>query len=230
MNFLNFLKKKENNGDFSESTFKTKDWYQTRYENVVVQRNILSAFVLICMLIVGISVIAVYKLSELKQFDPYVIQIDDDTGNTRLITGMSQDTLNANEEIAKYFIKKYLIARETYNSVDFDNISRKTIRLMSKDDVYYQYIGYIKNPKNDPTIIYGNRNSTYINVKSWSKIDPKKYIVRFSVTESTQEATSKDKIAIVQFDYFDMELSESDREINPIGIQITGYRVDEDKS
>jgi type IV secretion system protein VirB8 len=230
MNFLGFFKKKDNSENFLDSSFNTKDWYRTRYENIIVQRNILFGFVLLCMIIVGISVIAIYKLSELKQFDPYVIQIDDDTGNTRLVTKFSQDTMVGNEEIAKYFIKKYLVARETYNAVDFDTAARKTIRLMSRNEIYYQYMGYIKNPKNDPTILYGNRNNTYLNIKSWSKIDPKKYIVRFSVTESSEELKSKDKIAIVQFDYFDMQLSESDREINPIGIQITGYRVDDDNS
>jgi type IV secretion system protein VirB8 len=230
MNFLGFFKKKDNSEDFLDSSFITKDWYRTRYENIIVQRNILFGFVLLCMIIVGISVIAIYKLSELKQFDPYVIQIDDDTGNTRLVTKFSQDTMVGNEEIPKYFIKKYLIARETYNAVNFDGLSRKTIRLMSRNEIYYQYIGYIKNPKNDPTILYGNRNSTYLNIKSWSKIDSKKYIVRFSVAQTNEELKSKDKIAIVQFDYFDMQLSESDREINPIGIQITGYRVDDDNS
>lgn len=230
MDFLGFLKKKDNSEDFSGSGFDTKDWYKTRYENIVVQRNILFVFVLLCMIIVGISVVAIYKLSELKQFDPYVIQIDDDNGNARLVTKFSQDTLIGNEEIAKYFIKKYIIARETYNVVDFDTTAKKTVRLMSRNEIYYQYLGYIKNPKNDPTILYGNRNSTYLSIKSWSKIDSKKYIVRFSVTEASQNTESKDKIAVVQFDYYDMQLSESDREINPIGIQITGYRVDDDNS
>ena len=38
------------------------------------------------------------------------------------------------------------------------------------------------------------------------------------------------KIAIVEFDYLPMELTDSDRDTNPIGFQVTGYRVDDDNS
>ena len=38
------------------------------------------------------------------------------------------------------------------------------------------------------------------------------------------------KIAIVEFQYIAMELSDKEKEVNPVGFQVTGYRVDDDNS
>ena len=38
------------------------------------------------------------------------------------------------------------------------------------------------------------------------------------------------KIAVVEFKYIPMELTEKDKDINPLGFQVTGYRVDDDSS
>jgi type IV secretion system protein VirB8 len=38
------------------------------------------------------------------------------------------------------------------------------------------------------------------------------------------------KIAIIDYDYVAMSLSEDDEDINPVGFQIKGYRVDDDNS
>lgn len=38
------------------------------------------------------------------------------------------------------------------------------------------------------------------------------------------------KIAIVDIDYVAMELKDDERDINPVGFQVTGYRVDNDNS
>ena len=67
-------------------------------------------------------------------------------------------------------------------------------------------------------------------MKSWSKLDQKKFILRFSINETDGNRMVFNKIAIVTFDYLPMELTDIDRDINPIGFQVTGYRVDDDNS
>lgn len=67
-------------------------------------------------------------------------------------------------------------------------------------------------------------------VKSWSKLEDKKYILRFSINETAGNRLTFNKIAVVEFDYIPMELTENDKDINPIGFQVTGYRVDDDSS
>jgi type IV secretion system protein VirB8 len=207
-----------------------RNWYEERYDNITIQRNLLFLLllVLLCLSIISIGVVA-YVINT-KRFDPFVIQIDDTTGIAKIVNPISSDVLSGNEALAQYFIKRYVIARETYNPVDFSTEAQKIVRLLSSNSVFWQYRGYIKNEAVDPTIKYGQKNTTYLVLKSWSKLAEKKYIMRFSINETAGAMRVFNKIAVVEFQYLPMELTEKDKDVNPVGFQVTGYRVDDDSS
>lgn len=206
------------------------NWYEERYDNITVQRNLLFLLLLIllCLSIISIGVIA-YVVNA-KRFDPFVIQIDDTTGVAQIVNPMSSNVLNGNEALAQYFIKKYVIARETYNPVDFDTGAKKTIRLLSNNAIYWDYRNYIKNESIDPRIKYGQKNTTFLLVKSWSKLSDTKYMLRFSINETSGAKKVFNRIAVVEFKYIPLALTESDKDINPVGFQVIGYRVDDDSN
>lgn len=212
------------------SVKQVRSWYEERYENITVQRNLLFVLLLIllCLSIVSIAVVA-YVINT-KRFDPFVIQIDDTTGMAKIVNPINASVLSGNEALAQYFIKKYVIARETYNPVDFETEAMKTVRLLSSNAIFWTYRGYLKNDLVNPTIKYGQKNTTFLLLKSWSKLSDKKYIMRFSINETDGNKKVYNKIAVVEFNYFPMELTDSDKDINPIGFQVTGYRVDDDNS
>jgi type IV secretion system protein VirB8 len=209
-----------------------RNWYEEKFDKIIVQRNILLilAFVLLALSIV--SIISVVVVVNLRKFDPFVIQIDETTGMAKIVNPISSDVLDGNDALARYFIKKYIIARETYNPVDFDTEARKVVRLYSTNGIYSTYLGYIRNPQVDPTITYGQKNTTFLIVKSWSKLNnsSNKYMVRFSINETAENKRTFNRLAVVDFQYSAMELTEDQRDINPIGFQVTGYRVDDDNS
>jgi type IV secretion system protein VirB8 len=207
-----------------------RNWYEERFDTITVQRNLLFVLLLIllCLSIVSISVVA-YVIN-IKKFDPFVIQIDDTTGMAKIVNPLSPSVLDGNEALARYFIKKYVLARESYNPVDFDTEAKKTVRLLSSNTIYWDYRGYLKNDEVNPAIKYGQKNTTYLVVKSWSKLSDKKYILRFSVNETAGNRLTFNKIAVVEFNYVPMELTDAERDVNPIGFQVTGYRVDDDNS
>lgn len=209
---------------------KLRNWYEERYDNITVQRNLLFLLLLIllCLSIVSIGVVA-YVINT-KRFDPFVIQIDDTTGIARVVNPLSSNVLSGNDALAQYFIKKYIIARETYNPVDFSTEAKRVVRLLSSNSIYWDYRGYLKNEAVDPTIKYGQKNTTYLVVKSWSKQPGNKYIMRFSINETAGAMKVFNKIAVVEFQYLPMELTESDKDVNPVGFQVTGYRMDDDSS
>jgi len=208
----------------------TKNWYEERFDNITVQRNLLFVLllVLLCLSIVSIGVVA-YVINT-KRFDPFVIQIDDTTGMAKIVNPINSEILNGNEALAHYFIKKYVVARETYNPVDFTTLAKKTVRLLSANSIYWDYRGYLKNEAVNPAIKYGQKNTTFLIVKSWSKLSDNKYMLRFSTNETAQARKIYNKIAVVEFQYIPMELTEKDKDINPLGFQVTGYRVDDDSS
>ncbi|MES2214748.1 MAG: VirB8/TrbF family protein [Pseudomonadota bacterium] len=207
-----------------------RNWYEERYQNLVVQRNILALVLILSMVMAIVGVFSIASVATSKEFDPFVIQIDEQTGSTKVVNPISTELIDGNEALARYFIKRYVSAREAYNPVDFV-YSRKIIRLLSTPSIFSNYLGYIRNKDNDPTVIYGQNNTTYITVKSWSKLDDKTYVVRFFVTETSGAMRVFSKIAVISIQYVAMELTnEADRDINPIGFQVTGYKVDDDNS
>ncbi|MDP5109795.1 MAG: VirB8/TrbF family protein, partial [Rickettsiaceae bacterium] len=119
----------------TKSTKEIRNWYEERFDNITVQRNLLFILliVLLCLSIISIGVIA-YVINT-KRFDPFVIQIDDTTGMAKVVNPINSQVLNGNEALAQYFIKKYVVARETYNPVDFTTLANKTVRLLSANSI-----------------------------------------------------------------------------------------------
>lgn len=230
----NLFSKKQQSAESTEQAddkiIAAQHWYYERYETVVTQRNLLSIILILALAIVVVSVIGITYVSTSKEFDPFVIQIDQQTGTTEVVDPLTSKVLGGNEALDRYFIKKYVTARETYNPVDFNTYARDVIRLLSDSTVYWNYLGYINNKRTNPTIIYGAGNTTYLTVRSWSKLEKDTYVFRFSITETAGAKTTVNKIAIIKIAYVPMRLNEQDREINPVGFQIIGYKVDNDDS
>jgi len=216
--------------EYKQDVKSVKNWFEERYDTITTQRNILLLLVILLLVLSIVSVAVVAYVIDSKKFDPFVIQIDNSTGIAQKVNPASSEILSGNESLAKYFIKKYVTARETYNSVDFETQARNIIRLFSSNKVYWDYVGYIKNDDNNPILKYGQKNTTYLTLKSWSQLKENSYIMRFSITETAQNRKVFNKIAVINFQYVPMELKESDIDVNPVGFQITDYRVDNDDS
>lgn len=207
-----------------------RNWYEERYDKIIVQRNLLFVLLLIVLSLSIVAIIVIAIVVNSKKFDPFVIQVDESTGMAKIVNPVSSEILDGNEALAKYFIKKYVIARETYNPVDFDTEAKNTVRLLSSNAVFWNYLGYIKNKEVDPSALYSQKNTTFLIVKSWSKLADKKYMLRFSINETAGDKKVFNKLAVIDFDYVAMELTEAERDVNPIGFQVKGYRVDDDNS
>lgn len=207
---------------------KIKNWYEDRYSNILIQRNFIFFLLVISLLSLLVAAIAIMQISSLKQFDPFVISIQENTGAATIVNAMDTSVLSQDESLAKYFIKQYVAARESYNPVNFGSITKNIIRLLSSDNLFWQYMSFIK--QNDPSKLYGDKNSTRIITKSWSKLESNKYVLRFTVQEEQGNQKSYNKIAIIDIRYVSMQLTPEELDINPVGFQITGYKVDDDNS
>lgn len=222
----NIFKKKTSN-KLDDSFVLSKNWNEDIYNALIVKRNRLFFLLIVAMLIILASVCTIIIITTSKKFTPFIIAIEENTGKTKVLKELNKQSISSNEALAKYFIKKYVVARETYNPAD-NNYNERLIRLFSSKNVLVNYLGYIKN--NDLTVKYGDDNTTYLTVRSWSKLDDSKYVLRFSISETSGQMNIFYKIAIVGITYKEMELTESQFNINPVGFTVTEYRIDDDNS
>ena len=177
----------------------------------------------------------VKEILSTKSIEPFVLTIEDQTGVTTLVDPTSELTLTSNEALNRYFLFKYMIAREAYDPITF-NSDKNLVRLMSTQDVYSSFNSFLNRSPLSPITLYGTANHTTFKLKSIQFVDSADNIipktvtaqVRFSVTESEREKKVYDKIATIVFAYVTMELSKEDRYINPLGFQIRNYRVDDE--
>jgi type IV secretion system protein VirB8 len=235
MQFREFIKsltsgKKGDKAQQVKSDVDKTNWQHERYENMVSQRNLFIFLIALSLLVIIASIIAMIHVVDSKKIDPFVIQVDESTGAAAIVNPLTSEMLSADESLARYFIKQYIRYRETYNPVDFDTYARKYIKLTSTDSVYRAYFRFINDKTNDPRILYGATNVTYMKAKSWSKLANNKYMCRFSVHQTLGDMKVFNKLAVVDIDYVQMDLSEDDLDINPVGFQVTNYRVDDDNS
>ena len=198
----------------------------TIISSLTLQRKILIALNLFILLCISAVSIAIYLMTKNKSFEPFVISIDDYTGESYVVEPSNKEFLESKENLAKYFIKKYLVAKEGYNFATYNTYSAQVIRSLSSSNVFTQYLGYISNPENDLFKKYGEANATYIEIKSWSRLSNNKYLVRFNVNEMAQNMYSVSKVAILEIDY--VPVGTDNMDINPVGFRVRSYSVSND--
>lgn len=212
-----------------------KSWDLDKYQTVLVQRNILAIFTILCLLIALAASFAMERMAPLKAVEPFIIQIDEKSGLTEVVEPIRRENLSAPEQLDNYFLWRYVVARETLDNLDrqfrFD-----TVRVLSKPEVFTQYKMEIdpQRPGSQAaqlaeiggTLSVENPTITQLN-------DPKRKVaqVRFAIRERSRQNPQGDlynKIATIEYEYYKLELNRDERLINPLGFQVVNYRVDDE--
>ncbi len=228
MGLIDLFKKK----DADNSLAAKKNWYADRYQTVLVQRNFLVLLTIASLVGIVVSVLAVIKVTSSKTIEPFVIEIEEKSGITNVIRPLLTQEFTGNEALRRYFIMKYLNARETYDGGSYQYNYFTVVRLLSAGDVYSEFRRFATSDTPGSPVRLGPRGSKTIKVKSISPTPAGTqgqtgftYQVRF--TQISQEG-QKNLIAIINFDFIDLNLTTEERDINPLGFEVLGYRVDEE--
>jgi type IV secretion system protein VirB8 len=219
------LGKKKVSGPLAE----TRNWYSDRYEFVVIQRNLLFFVTIAALLGVAGAVYAVAELTASKTVEPYIIEVEDRTGITTLISQNSVENFTQQDAVIRYFVWKYIQARENYNVADYEYNYGQVVRLMSKGDVYRTFYLQISGTGEDSPSTLGRNLQKKVTAKSTSFLSPKKVQVRVMIeTIGGQIPVVVHRIITLDFDFVPLELSMPDRLVNPLGFQVSGYSIAED--
>lgn len=223
-----FGKSKDPEGPLAE----TRNWYSDRYEVVVVQRNLLLLVTVLALLGVGGAVFAVAELTGSKTFEPYVIEVEERTGITTLVNQSAVDRYTQNESVKRYFIWRYVLARETYDLTDYQYNYSQVVRLLSSEGVYREFYNFINTSNPESPVNLGREAERRVKLKSISFLDANKTQVQIRVIIEIQKdgnvRSASHRIITMNFGFYPLALSTEERLINPLGFQVTGYRIDED--
>lgn len=210
---------------------KLKSWYSSKYQVVVFQRNILFfiSFFAICSVL--IAVVFVKQMMASKSLVPYVIELEEKTGIPTVIEQLNQSSFTADVQLKRYFLMLFLKAAEGYNPGTFRD-DYKNLMLFCTPGVFRQIQSAI-NPRNEksPYAMIGNRGMIEVALKSISFASPNHAVIRFrlrNVGNVYGFANNRDMIADVEFRFANLNLTAAERNINPLGFQVTKYVVDQE--
>ncbi len=218
-----------------------KNWYNDRYQFVLVQRNILALITLLALLCSIAATFSISQLVPLKSVEPFVIQVDQKSGITQVVDPLKAKELTANESVNQYFMVQYIRARESYlGSPERNYYNYNLVRVLSDPSVFtkYQHEIILSNP-DSPGSRLGSGGARDVHVSSMKFLDKRelpggeesrRYLVRSLVVEKAGGVLPKNmqKLILIEFKYTELELSIEDRYLNPIGFRVLSYRIDDD--
>lgn len=221
-----------------ESSVQAKNWYKDKYQFVLVQRNILAVISVVALFCSAIAVFAVMRLTPQKSVEPFVIQIDEKSGIVERVDPVTRTELTANEAIDRYFVAKYVRARENYLLGAFrDNYNM--VRVMSNPVVFQNYRQSIsENNPQSPVVVLKREGTRQVEFKSISFInggetrDGEKIVqARLLFKDSGPKLpglVESHYIATMAFQYSNIDLNESERYLNPLGFIVNNYTIEKE--
>jgi type IV secretion system protein VirB8 len=214
---------------------KLKNWYQDRYETILIQRNILLIIVFLFIFTFFITIRGVIELNSKKVYEPFIVQIEEATGIITKVDNSEVRNLPAEKAVRNASMVRYILARESYNYADYNFNYYQIARLMSSEDVYNAFLQSINS-----SIALGFEKKIDVRIKSFITMDESQNLIQVriakavlpvgSTSEEAFEANAKNYIITLRYEYRSLDLTETERYINPLGMQIIAYRIDEENN
>jgi type IV secretion system protein VirB8 len=207
----------------------SKNWYNDRYEWMLVQRNLLFVILLVSVAVIVFLNFSISYIKSTKSIEPFVIEIEPKTGVPTVVEPLSVIAYSGSEVINRYFIWNFIKLREEYNYITFPR-AMTDIRLFANDLVYSQYRRAVdQNNLQSPYNLYGQGSVRTAELKSLILQDQNTAQIRIRLTVDGAQRLTMDKIILLTFEYNNLEISDDKRLTNPLGFTITSYRIDDER-
>ncbi len=188
---------------------------------------------LVTMIFAGItllSLLALVMLVPLKSFEPYIIEVDRNTGYLEVKSGLTRPAnLTEQQAITQANIVRYIRSREGYDPYAIEQ-NFEIAALLSTGNAAreLQDLYSAANAKN-PAKVYGKTKRVTVEIASVTFPNSSTGIVRFATTEvSDTDAVTRHWIAVVRYRYTDTPATNEWRFENPLGFQVYDYRRDQE--
>jgi type IV secretion system protein VirB8 len=170
----------------------------------------------------------------LKTVAPYLIRVDNVTGELDLVDPLSNAKESYEEKLDRFWINTFVLLRESYYWSTIEGVEEK-VNLLSTDNVFREYQSYLFGA-NSPLKLFQNRYSIKVDIKgtTFFKTKDNSIIGQTRLTKTVIDNTGKpvdlypitNWIATSTFDYKKEIKREKEEQVNPLGFEITSYRID----
>lgn len=194
------------------------------------------------LIVAGISVtlnlvqgVGFIVLLPLKTVVPYLLVADKRTGDVTLEQPLAGARTTFGEESDKYFVSKYVAARESYDW-DLAQFNYNVVKSFSivGGSTFTEWDTFIKSPKS-PLALLADKAKIVVDITSknvYTKTSTA--VIRYSKTVIGADGKPSlvipmtNWIATIGYDYPNQKLKPAEREHNPLGMKITTFsRVEE---
>jgi type IV secretion system protein VirB8 len=208
---------------------KIEDWFHDRYQSARVNGNRWFVLAILFGALACLAVGTIAVLTPLKTVQPFLVEVNNGSGEVRVLKPFDVSELVAGDAVTKSLLAKYVIARETYDPQDLKE-NYQIVRLMS-DPAEGLLVDSQLSQTNaaSPLNRYQAHTVRTVRVRSVSFLNKRTAQVRFASTETTHTTKKEDSwVAIVSFHFVNLPETEEERFINPVGFQVTAYRIDQE--
>ena len=84
------------------------NWYADKYQSLIVWRNWLLLITFLSLVGVLLMTLSQMYMLPLKSVKPFVVQIDEKTGQTQVVTKDTVEKYNVNEELIRHFAMLFI--------------------------------------------------------------------------------------------------------------------------
>jgi type IV secretion system protein VirB8 len=177
-----------------------------------------------------LSLAALVLLIPLKSFEPYIVEVDRNTGYIEVKTGLTRPSnLTEQQAITQAYIVRFIRARESYDPYAIsDNFGIAALLSTGNAARALEELYSAANPKN-PAKLYGKVKRVTTEIASVTFPNASTGIVRFATNEQSDTDTIVNHwIAVVRYRYTATPQTNEWRFENPLGFQVYDYRRDQE--
>jgi type IV secretion system protein VirB8 len=175
-----------------------------------------------------LSLLTLIVILPLKEVVPYIVKVDDVTGDASIIQSAASHMNNADIN-DKHWLKRFVIARDRYHynllQADFDFVKN-----LSGDNVFRDYAAQFSEPLEiqekykDQVKIIPEILSITITRKGYATV---RYQVTISDRRVSEQPLVQKKIATISY-FYDVKRTGTSSEMidNPLGFTVNGYQTE----
>ena len=184
---------------------------------------------LLAVAVAGLEAIALILLLPQRSVTAVPILVDRQSGYIEVLKPDGRKAITSNDALTRSLVARYVTDREHFDIADL-NASYQRVALWSADGARRDYLALMpaSNPAS-PIKLFPRGTIVNVRIKTISPVGQQVALVRFETTRREPTGAiqkAKAWAATVSYRFNDRPMRFEDRLINPLGFEVTHYRLD----